>query len=57
MQTRIQDEKVELTKALSLEIDVDLAEAISNLTARQLAVEASLRTSASLLQLTILDFI
>ncbi len=55
--TRWQDENVQLRSALSLEIDVDLVEAISNLNARQFAFEASLRTSASLLQLSLLNFI
>jgi flagellin-like hook-associated protein FlgL len=57
MQTRIEDEKVELSKSLSLEIDVDLARAISDMTARQASLTASLRTSASLLTLSLLDFI
>lgn len=57
MQTRLEDENVELQQALSTNLDVDLVEAISNLTARQYAVEASLRTAASLLQITLLNFI
>ena len=35
----------------------DIIEAISNLTARQYAFEASLRTTASVLQLSLLDYI
>ena len=54
---RFQDENVQLRSALSQDIDVDLVEAISNLTARQFAFEASLRTSASLMQLSLLNFI
>jgi flagellin-like hook-associated protein FlgL len=54
---RLQDENVQLNTALSADIDVDLVEAISNLTARQYALEASLRTAASLLQLSLLNFI
>ena len=53
----LQDENVQLRSALANDLDVDLIEAISNLTARQYAFEASLRTSASLLQLSLLDFI
>ena len=54
---RLEDENVQLQSALSQDIDVDLVEAISNLTARQYAFEASLRTAASLLQLSLLNFI
>jgi flagellar hook-associated protein 3 FlgL len=54
---KLQDENVQLRSALSLDIDVDLAEAISNMTARQFAFEASLRTAASLLQTSLLNFI
>ena len=54
---KLQDENVQLQSALSSEIDVDLVEAISNLTARQYAFEASLRTAASLLQISLLNFI
>jgi flagellin-like hook-associated protein FlgL len=56
-QRNLEDEDVQLQKALSDEIDVDLVEAISALTARQISLEASLRTSASILQLSLLDFI
>jgi flagellin-like hook-associated protein FlgL len=54
---KLQDENVQLTAALSREIDVDLVEAISNLQARQYAFEASLRTAANLLQVSLLNFI
>jgi flagellar hook-associated protein 3 FlgL len=54
---RHEDENVQLQSALSQDMDVDLAEAISNLTARQFAFEASLRTAASLLQISLLNFI
>ncbi|MEO2045532.1 MAG: flagellin [Pirellulales bacterium] len=56
-QTNLQDEDVLLRSALSEEIDVDLVEAISNFLARQASLEASLRTSANILQLTLLNFI
>jgi len=55
--TRLQDESVQLQSALSNEIDVDLVEAISNLTARQYALQASLKTAGSILNLSILDYI
>jgi flagellin-like hook-associated protein FlgL len=57
IQTRLEDENVELQAALSQEMDVDLVEAISQLTARQYAFEASLRSSASIMQLTLLNFL
>jgi flagellin-like hook-associated protein FlgL len=46
-----------LRSALSDDLDADLVEAISNLTARQFSLQASLQTAASLLQLSLLDFI
>ena len=54
---RLQDEKIELNQALSDEIDVDLAAAISDLTARQFSFQASLQASAQTLQLTLLDYL
>ena len=53
----LEDENVQLQAALSQDIDVDLVEAISNLTARQYAFEASLRSTASLMQLSLLNFL
>jgi flagellin-like hook-associated protein FlgL len=55
--TRLEDEEVELRKNLSDEIDTDLVEAISELSARQVAYEAALRALGSTLQLTLLDFL
>jgi flagellar hook-associated protein 3 FlgL len=57
VENRLQDEKIELEQALSDEIDVDLAAAISELTARQFSFQASLQASAKTLQLTLLDFL
>lgn len=54
---RLQDENVQLRAALSDDLDVDLVEAISNLTARQFAFEASLRIASSLLQTTLLNYL
>jgi flagellin-like hook-associated protein FlgL len=51
------DEQVELKSVLSDEIDVDMAQAASDFIARQAAYEASLRSIASLHQLSLLDFI
>ncbi len=55
--TSLEDETVQLTSALSEELDIDLAEAISDLTARQAAFQASLQTIANILQLSLLDFL
>jgi flagellin-like hook-associated protein FlgL len=57
MKLRLEDEDVQLRSALSEDLDVDLVEAISNLTARQYAFEASLRTAATLLQTSLLNYI
>ena len=53
----LQDEEIQVKAALSEEIDVDLVQAISDLTARQISLEASLRASANILQLSLLNFI
>jgi flagellin-like hook-associated protein FlgL len=54
---RLEDETVQLKSGLSDEIDVDLAEAISNLVARQAAFQAALQTTAQISRLTVLDFL
>jgi flagellar hook-associated protein 3 FlgL len=54
---KLQDENVQLKSALSDDMDVDLVEAISSMTARQYAFQASLQTAASVLNLSLLDFI
>ncbi len=53
----LEDEQIQLKSALSEEIDVDLIQAISELTARQVALQASLQVTANILQLSLLDFI
>jgi flagellar hook-associated protein 3 FlgL len=57
IKTRLEDESVQLQSALSEDIDVDLVEAISNLTARQYALQASLQTTANIMNLSIFDYI
>ena len=57
VQRRLEDEDVELRSNLSLEIDADLTEVISDLTARQTALEASLRLIANTMQVSLMDFI
>jgi flagellar hook-associated protein 3 FlgL len=55
--THLTDESVQLKSSLSDDLDVDLVQAISDMTARQYSLQASLQTAASLLQLSILNFI
>lgn len=57
LQTRLDDEVVSLKDSLSKEIEVDLPQAISNLTARQAAFQASLQTTALISRLSLLDFL
>lgn len=54
---RVQDEDVQLRATLSEEIDADLVKVISELSARQASVEATLRLIGQTLQLTVLNFI
>jgi flagellin-like hook-associated protein FlgL len=54
---RLKEEDVQLKQALSETIDVDLAEAISNYTARQFALQASLQVTANLLQVSLLNYL
>ncbi len=57
LKIRLEDEEVQLRSTLSEAIDADLAEVISDFTARQFALQASLQTTASLLQMSVLNFI
>lgn len=54
---RLADEDVSLRAALSEEIEADLVDVISEFTAKQAALQASLQISGTLLNLSILDFI
>lgn len=57
LQSRQATEEIELRDALSIEIDVDFAQAISDMSARQYAYEAALRTTATTLQQTLLSYL
>jgi flagellin-like hook-associated protein FlgL len=57
LQQRLDDENVELQSAMSLDYDADLAEVITNLTARQAAYQASLKATAEISQLSLLDYL
>ena len=54
---RLDNEEIELKAALSNEYEVDLVDAIVNLTARQAALEASYRTLAQVSRLSLIDFL
>ena len=57
IKTRLQDENTQLQSSLSDETDVDLVKAISDLTAKQYSLQASLQTTANILQLSILNYL
>jgi flagellin-like hook-associated protein FlgL len=54
---RLDAEEIELRDKLSQESEIDLVEAISELTARQATLEAALRTLAQTTSLTLLNFL
>ena len=57
IERRLADEDVTLRSALSTEVDADLVEVISDFTAKQYALQASLQITGQLLNLTVLDYI
>ncbi len=57
LQTRLGDEVISLKDSLSKEVDVDLTQAISELTSRQSAYQATLQTTAAVSKLSLLDFL
>lgn len=57
VQVRMEAENVDLQATLSEDLDADIVEVISNLSARQLAFEASMRSAASIFQMTLLDYL
>lgn len=57
LQTRLDDEGVQLQADLSENHDVDLVQVISDLVARQAALQAALQTMAQTTQLTLLDYL
>ena len=57
LKTRLTDENTQLQSSLSDETDVDMVQAISNLTAKQYSLQASLQTTASILKLSILNYL
>lgn len=57
LQSRLDDEEVQLRASLSEEIDTDLVEALSELVSRQTAYEASLRLVGNVINMSLIDFL
>ena len=57
LEDRLGAEEIDLREVLSMEHDVDIVEVISNLTARQMALEAGLRATAAMSQMTLLNYL
>jgi flagellar hook-associated protein 3 len=57
IKSRLTDENTQIQSSLSNETDVDLVQAISDLTAKQFALQASLQATAQIMNLTILNFL
>ncbi|GAA4434293.1 hypothetical protein [Bremerella cremea] len=57
LKARGEDEILELKSTLSLEIDVDIVQAITEMTAKQASFQASLQAAGQLYQFSLLDFI
>ncbi|HJN08321.1 MAG TPA: flagellar hook-associated protein FlgL [Pirellulaceae bacterium] len=57
LRRRHENEEIELKSSLSLEIDADLVKTISDLTARQASIEATLCLVGQSLTLSVLDFL
>lgn len=57
LETRLQDEEVQIREDLSRDYDVDLAQVISDLMARQMAMQASLQTIGETARMTLLDYL
>lgn len=55
--TRLEDEDVHLRSALSLEIDVDLTKAISDMLAKQAAYQASMQMTGQSFRMNLLDYL
>lgn len=57
MTDRLASEEIDLRETLSKEFDIDMIEAISAFNGRQVAFEASLRTTAQIFQMSLLNFL
>jgi flagellar hook-associated protein 3 FlgL len=57
LQTRWEDEDTQIREDLSRDYDVDLTQVISDLTAKQVAMQASLQSIAQTARMTLLDYL
>jgi flagellar hook-associated protein 3 FlgL len=57
MTQRLSSENIELNKVLSNDYDADLTTVVSQLAGQQAAIQASLRATASILQVTLLNYL
>jgi flagellin-like hook-associated protein FlgL len=57
VQRELESEDVDLQAALSEDFDADMVEVISDLTAKEIAFEAAMRSTAGILQMTLLDYL
>ena len=57
LKDRLDVEEIDLREVLSMEHDIDIVEVISNLTARQMALEAGLRVTAAMSEMTLLNYL
>jgi flagellar hook-associated protein 3 FlgL len=57
MTDRLSSENIQLKTVLSNEYDADITQVISDLTGQQVAFQAALRASASILQMTLLNYL
>lgn len=57
IQDQISNEKIQFQEALSEDFEIDLAEVITQLTARQTTYEATLRVSAQLMQMSLVSYL
>jgi flagellar hook-associated protein 3 FlgL len=55
--TQIDNEELNLKSAMSASYDTDMASAVSQYTQAQIAYQATLQTTASLLKMTLLSYI
>lgn len=57
LQYRVEDEQVSIKESISLEYDVDFADAVTRYSSLQASYEAALQVSGSLSQMTLLDYL
>jgi len=57
LQQRLETEQIELQSSLSLEVEVDITEAVIQLNSRTAALQAALRVAGRTARLTLLDFL